>query len=272
MNSQKMEKHFNRVLSEFFASTCDNDVNASATLNLFKTNKKFYLKVMEAVEENLTLERKRMLDIGCGYGGLTKVIADALGFKEVFGVDLDDQRLAIAENRSIITTKMNLERDHLPFPSNHFELVTSFGVLEHLKFYDNLINEAHRVLKKNGLFLISTTNLASWVNRLTLLFGYQPRNLEISKQGIFGVNRIYYKVYVSTCPIGHISGATYYALKGLLEAYGFSVVKDFGGGVVLSPDFKSNTITGKLAMFLDSIFSTKASLSIRLFILAKKVR
>jgi predicted SAM-dependent methyltransferase len=48
--------------------------------------------------------------------------------------------------------------------------------LEHLKYYyiDNALNEIKRVLKRKGLLILSTPNLASLENRLFLLLGGSP--------------------------------------------------------------------------------------------------
>jgi len=250
----------------------ENDIEASATLNLFRTRSSLFLEIIRTLNKEIPLKRKRMLDLGCGYGGLSKFISNIFGFNEVYGVDLDDQRLVLAKERGLFTFKCNLEEDPLPFPANYFELVITFGVLEHLKFYDNLFSEAHRVLTPNGLFLISTTNLASWVNRIALLFGYQPRNLEVSKHVVTGVNKIYHSLYTKIQPVGHVSGATYKTIKGLLEFYNFVIIRSWGGGIVLSSDFKLDNVIGKIVRGLDSLISRYPSLSIRLFVLAKKKR
>ena len=206
----------------------EEDVGASATIKLFRANKRFMLEILEAVCAELSSRRERMLDLGCGYGGLSKLISEVLYFKEVYGVDLDEQRLKLAKERGLHVFKCDLEKDRLPFPQDHFDLVTMFGVLEHLKFYDNSIAEARRVLKSNGLLLISIPNLGSWANRTALFLGYQPRDLEVSSCIIVGVHKMYNNVYRRILPVGHISGVTYRALKELLEFYGFMVTKCWG--------------------------------------------
>jgi len=263
---------FSMSICDKLKGSSEDDIGASATLNLFIRKCSLFLDIIRTLDKELPLKRKRMLDLGCGYGGLSKLISDILGFNEVYGVDLDDQRLAIAKERGLFTFKCNLEEGPPPFPANYFELVTAFGVLEHLKFYDNLFSEAHRVLTPNGLFLISTPNLASWVNRIALLFGYQPRNLEVSKHVVTGVNKIYHSLYAKIQPVGHVSGATLKAIKGLLEFYDFAIIRSWGGGIVLSPDFKLNSVIGKIVRGLDSLISRYPPLSIRLFVLVKKKR
>ena len=60
-------------------------------------------------------------------------------------------------------------------------------VIEHLASPDNMIVEVYRILKIGGYLIISTPNLGNWVNRLTMLLGCQPYNVEVSATHVFGV-------------------------------------------------------------------------------------
>ncbi len=208
---------------------------------------------------------ERVLDLGCGFGGLTLVIAKLLGASEVWGVDIDDDRLKTAEARGLKVVKLDLEKDHFPFPNDYFDFIISFGVVEHLTWFDNVISESYRVLARGGGFLLSIPNLASYINRIALLLGYQPRDVEISQRKAFGVLRGY-----DTQPIGHIHAATLRAVKELLEAYGFQVITSRG----IRPPVKCSAyaldpIKCAIIHFLDKIFFMP-SLSRRFAILARK--
>jgi ubiquinone/menaquinone biosynthesis C-methylase UbiE len=256
-------------LHELLKSVSKEDEASSSTIRIFKGNTKFASKIISFLNSRLH-EKERMLDLGCGYGGLTILMGKLLGIRELYGIDIDDNRLQVAKSRGICAFKLNLEEERFPFPDNYFDLVTTFGVLEHLKFYDNVIAEAYRVLKEGGLFLISTTNLASYVNRMALLLGYQPRNLEISRQKLVGIMGVYKSVYKEIQTAGHISSPTLCALRQLLESYGFQVEKTWGSGMVWSEDLKINSVWLVLIRVFDYIFSRKASFSIRLFTVARK--
>ena len=45
-----------------------------------------------------------------------------------------------------------------PAPDNSVDLVTAFEVIEHLAAWQDLLEEAHRVLKEEGVLLVSTPN------------------------------------------------------------------------------------------------------------------
>jgi len=241
------------------------DINSSATLSVFKANLKLFRKVLKTLDEMLPSKREKMIDLGCGYGGLAKLIGDSLGFKEIYGLDVDSHRLSIAKEKGLQVHKCNLEENSFPFPDDYFDLITSFGVLEHLTYFDNMIKETHRVLKSKGTFLLSAPNLGSWVNRLSLLLGYQPRNLEISRFKVVGIHKLYYNLYEEITPVGHISSCTLRAIKELLDYYGFKVRECWGTGVVPSPDLKLNLVV----KVLDGLLSKKATLSVRFILIAQ---
>jgi ubiquinone/menaquinone biosynthesis C-methylase UbiE len=233
-----------------FADLTKEDVVVSATVGSIKD----VFSLLSMVEPNSN--RQRMADLGCGFGGLSKIIADYLHISEVHGIDLNDERLGVAMSRGLKTYKLNLETEALPFADNEMDFLTSFGVLEHLNYYDNAISEAHRVLKKDGYAFLSIPNLGSWINRMALLLGYQPRDIEVSHVRAFGSLRFY-----GGTNIGHLHSATTRALEELLEYYGFRIISKRG----FNPYATSAGVK-----ILDSLFSIRPSWSRRVMVLAKK--
>lgn len=116
-----------------------------------------------------------ILDIGCGDGKGILLIANHFNadHSKIYGVDISDASLEACRNKFNVT-KMDLEEDDLPFRNDSFDLVNCNQVLEHLKNYKKVINEAIRVTRKGGHILIGIPNLSHLVNRILLLFGIQP--------------------------------------------------------------------------------------------------
>jgi SAM-dependent methyltransferase len=56
------------------------------------------------------------------------------------------------------------------------DLIFLGEVIEHLVYPQEFLARAVQLLKLDGRILISTPNLASWHNRLLMLFGYSPSN------------------------------------------------------------------------------------------------
>jgi len=164
----------------------------------------------------------KILDIGCGYGGIVKLIGDYLGASELYGVDIDNEAVKIAESRGIKALTLDAEGERLPYEDNYFDIVLSLGVFDYFKYWDHIILEIKRVLKIGGYVLISLPNLASWHNRIALLLGYQPRDIEVSTRYLVGVHPLYKKRGDSV--VGHIHTITAFGFKELMEKYGFETV------------------------------------------------
>lgn len=122
-----------------------------------------YLKTLDAIPTDIQKkENAAILDIG-GYSVFEEMLANTYKFNNI-------QTFATAD----------LNTDTLPFAGNTFDLVILGEVIEHLYDPDKIMSECNRILKSNGVLLITTPNLVSWYNRLLLVSGYYPMNLDIS--------------------------------------------------------------------------------------------
>lgn len=90
----------------------------------------------------------KLLDIGCGDGTLGYFAKNK--YKEVYGIDISENALKIAERRGLIAKKVNLNDEKLPFLDNYFDAVTCLDVIEHVFDPRYLIKEIHRVLRVGG--------------------------------------------------------------------------------------------------------------------------
>jgi SAM-dependent methyltransferase len=95
----------------------------------------------------------RLLDVGCGRGGLVEQLAHPL--RQMMGIDPD--WLSLHEHR------LNLPRaaafsDDIPFAAGSFDVVFASWLLEHLERPSLTFNEIGRVLKPGGVFVFITPN------------------------------------------------------------------------------------------------------------------
>lgn len=126
MNQSKVDMHMNGHLEKL------NVVNAG----YFEWMDKF-LNYMSYEEKSINPKNKlKILDIGCGTGELV-VLMNMLGH-EAYGIDLHREHLDLAkilasENEIDESIFIYNDRNILPFEDNHFDLITSFSVFEHLE-------------------------------------------------------------------------------------------------------------------------------------------
>jgi methionine biosynthesis protein MetW len=182
------------------------------------------LTTIDLITKNVNSKVTRIIDLGCGDGSTVREVANALGAVEVYGVDVNEEVLKKAEDRGVKVIKTDLNYDILPFENEFFDIILMEEVIEHLINPDNAFKEAYRILKNGGLFIVSTPNLAWWVNRLILLLGYQPYWSECST--VYNVGK--FKRDLRRPISGHLRLYTYRALKQLLELYDFKVVASKG--------------------------------------------
>jgi 2-polyprenyl-3-methyl-5-hydroxy-6-metoxy-1,4-benzoquinol methylase len=106
----------------------------------------------------------RFLDIGCAVGATA--IYCALQGAEVVGIDLSPSRVETA-NANFAKLRLSAraqvaDATKLPFPDNHFDLVTSVDFLEHVdeSTKRSVLKECYRVLKPAGRMIHRTPNLS----------------------------------------------------------------------------------------------------------------
>ena len=243
----------------------EQDIESSASLFIFKHDRNLALKLISVIDKQLE-GRDRLIDLGVGYGFIAKSLKETFGFQEALGIEEDEERLEVARGRGITSYQLDLEKDPLPFPDQTADLATSFGLLNYFKSYDNLLSETNRVLKLGGIFALSVPNLGWWVNRVSLGLGYQPPNISVSMKHTVGMPNFYPRQK----PTKYIHTVTLRALKELLEKYGFKTVKVFGGREPSYDDIRNRVARG-FVKTTDRILSKSVSLSIRLFIVSKKI-
>jgi SAM-dependent methyltransferase len=99
----------------------------------------------------------RVLDLGCGRGVLLGAFAD-LGF-EVHGVEVSQAAVQGADPRVQIRIATRLME--AGYPSEFFDQVVIWHVLEHLADPRETLEEVHRILKPNGRVVVSVPNFSS---------------------------------------------------------------------------------------------------------------
>ena len=176
----------------------------------------------------------KVLDVGCGDGTYSKMILD-MG-NDVYGIDIRSDRVESAKQKGIKAKVTDLTKG-LPFKAMFFDLVYAAEILEHIYDTEFFLQEAKRVLKKNGALIVTVPNIACLPNRLRVIFGLYPKYIAPARKH-WGVGE-------------HIRGFTKGMLIELLERNGFKVEDMKANLLSFIPTKRSKKPWSK---FLDKIF------------------
>ena len=111
----------------------------------------------------------RVLDVGCGTGSVT-VIANAGKQNDVFGIEPDEQRAAVARSVGLNVKCGYFDQRYLD-DHGRFDVIVFADVLEHVAAPDKIITIAKSGLNPRGHIVISVPNVAHWSVRAALLLG-----------------------------------------------------------------------------------------------------
>jgi ubiquinone/menaquinone biosynthesis C-methylase UbiE len=129
----------------------------------------------ESIRKHL-LPGQRLLDAGCGrYMKFCNEFSDTA---HVVGIDLDT---VIETNNQQQPFGIRGDLGRLPFPSDHFDMVISRSVVEHLEDPGMVFREFYRVLRPGGKVVIVTPNKYDYVSLIAALTPYSWHRALVSK-------------------------------------------------------------------------------------------
>ena len=172
---------FSRMLDPFMQYSCAYWKEAS-TLEEAQQAK------LRLISEKLQLEPgMRVLDIGCGWGGLAYFMAKHYGVS-VVGVTISAEQQKLARERCQgldVDIRLQDYRDL----NEQFDRIVSVGMFEHVgpKNYDTYFDVVDRNLKPDGIFLLHTigskrtdNNVDPWINKYIFPNGCLPSVRQIA--------------------------------------------------------------------------------------------
>jgi ubiquinone/menaquinone biosynthesis C-methylase UbiE len=170
-----MLKQSSEYLANGFA-TVDSNKNQIIYINCLNyiDSLPYFNEVKVKTYELLQLEDAHsVLEIGCGTGNDIYRMASLLPNKsKITGIDKSAFMIEKAQNNQIYKCKENIEfkiadARVLPFKSSSFDRCRVDRTLQHIENPQQVINEAYRILKSNGIFVAYDNDWSSFSLSLT---------------------------------------------------------------------------------------------------------
>ena len=125
------------------------------TLDQAQLDKKAHIAAKLALEPG-----QRVLDIGCGWGGMALFLHKVAGV-EVLGVTLSEHQLRIARERAAaagVSDHVKFELRDYRLLDEKFDRIVSVGMFEHVgaRHYDEFFAKCRELLKPDGVMLLHT--------------------------------------------------------------------------------------------------------------------
>ena len=132
----------------------------------------------------------KVLDIGCGWGGLALYLAEIAG-AEVTGITLSQEQFQVAQSRAIergLTQDANFRLIDYRDVGGTFDRIVSVGMFEHVGvgFYDTYFGKCRELLADNGLMVLHSIGRSSppgitnpWIAKYIFPGGYIPALSEV---------------------------------------------------------------------------------------------
>lgn len=132
------------------------------------------------------------LDLCCGTGICTEIIAEKVALKKVVGIDFSKRMLKIANQRKHKNMLFICDDvTHLPFENESIDYVSiSFG-LRNVQQKHELMTEVHRVLKSQGVFICMEITPPSNFFTLFLFKAYFKYVLPVISKVFFHEKELY---------------------------------------------------------------------------------
>jgi len=190
----------------YFNNEKINWAQEKANLSMFSISRgflSFYIKMFNSLSSKP--QDKKILDVGCGSGGLIKTLKGRFPNYNYWGCDISKSCIKNARLNSGGVSFDVADDKKLPYRDKMFDVVIMNSVLDHSERPDLAVKEIYRVLKSGGVFLSTTPVEAD----LAVIHGY------LSRFKSFRRHRYEY--------LGHIHAFSVKSLIELIEARGFRV-------------------------------------------------
>lgn len=131
-----------------------------------------FKKALKLMTEQGLQYPQDLLDIGCTQDSFMKLCPNC----KCVGMDING-------GENIVQADIN---ERFPFDDKSFDIIFAGEIIEHSFDDSEFLRECSRVLRDDGVMILTTPNLVSLKNRFLMLLGREPR---------FAYQRYHYHVY-----------------------------------------------------------------------------
>ena len=154
--------------------------NENISLDQAQIDKKNHIINKLQISENM-----KVLDIGCGWGGMAIEIAKQTG-ATVKGITLSENQFATASRRAQeegLSEKLTFKLQDYRNENENYDRIVSVGMFEHvgIKYFRDYLKKTYDLLKDTGVFLLHTigqrgvpTATSPWIRKYIFPGGYIP--------------------------------------------------------------------------------------------------
>jgi ubiquinone/menaquinone biosynthesis C-methylase UbiE len=130
-----------------------------------------------------------VVDLGAGWGHDLRIARSVNPTARLAAVECMDSPMPALEKIADQIVRANIEIDPLPFEDESVDIFIANQVLEHTKEIFWILHEVSRCLRVGGHLIIGVPNLASLHNRLLLLAGRHPTQMQLASAHVRGFSR-----------------------------------------------------------------------------------
>ncbi len=129
------------------------------------------IKLVDSIFQSLEIKNAKILDIGCGTGEDLEMLNR---YGTVYITDTEKRTLEMIPKDLYAAKRLGTAED-IDFPSNMFDVVVAFDVIEHIKDDKAAVKEIGRVLRNGGYFIFTVPAFQSFYSAHDKALGHYRR-------------------------------------------------------------------------------------------------
>ena len=137
------------------------DIDTRAIESDLRVQREWHQEKLENTFLHLNLDGKKVLDLACGSGGLTRKLKKISPSATIFAMDFNVKAISYAKTKESGMDGLKYlvgDAENIPFKDNFFDAVIGLDMLDHIPDYKECLREINRVLKKDGEVVLTVEN------------------------------------------------------------------------------------------------------------------